>query len=230
MRENPFWTPVSGFLAKQLDLLFYRAVMFVQMLCTSTEMIYAPFPTRNSVVWLVSALFLGGCTHPVYLVPGVYFNHDLHTIPPSGVAKFESEVSCALMRIDSCTPLSVGRSCVCVILKRLRGCDEGFAEGLCVDVWERYQRFPSQPRSCINTHQVTFPTENPSSLSAVRAGDKQKWTKDNKVPADRANSPEVLQRRRCEDKLWCARSDRKKMHLQRVRSITLSCRWGFHQT
>lgn len=175
------------------------------IICTFAGMIYARFLSQNCVVWLISALILGGCTHPVYPVSRVYFNNDLGAIPPSGVTKFGSEVSSVLM-----TAVHLR---VYFVLQRLQGHGKGFTEGPCAHlrvVRERYQRFPC---SCINMHQVTFQTENHSSLSAMLGTNKnrQKTTMSLLTIQAAPQSYSGGDVRTSSD------------HLQSVRSVTVGC-------
>ncbi len=183
--ENTLWAPGAGFVAKQLDPFILQYSRFVLILCAHGfhRDDFHFFFSQLSGVWLVSATCLGGCTHPVYPVSRVYFNHDPCAISPR-VKGSSSEVDSTLMRIDSWTPLSVMCACVCSLV--LHWPNDGLfrvsqrncvCDCVCVCVrgaWKRYQRFSSQPHSCINIHQVMFQTESHSSLSTVQGTNKNR--------------------------------------------------------
>jgi len=147
MGENPFWAPGAGFVAKQLDPLYCRTV----------------------------AICLGWCTHPVYPVSRIYFNHDLCAISPE-VARSYCEVNSALMRIDSCTPLSVTGSCACCPAAAQWRLGWGFAERLCACACVCLKKISKVLFTASQLHK--YPSGNVSNrqpfFSFNRAGNKQK--------------------------------------------------------
>lgn len=121
-----------------------------------------------SGLWLVSAICLGGCTHPVYPKSSVYFNQDLCAVTP-WVTRSSARVD--WLHTDGERQLNTSKpnTCMCVFI-----CPAMAQSRLVLCAWAQ-----KKPHSCINIYQVMFQTESNSSRWTVQGTNKnrQKTTK-----------------------------------------------------